>query len=129
MSDSTPHQVNHLALRILTVDDVLTPQECIDSIAFGESLGFQPAGVKSSEGSAMRPGIRNNWRVEFENAAFTRTLWDRVRDLLEEIKGYQPCGLYQSFRFYRYDAGERFKRHRDGHVEQDGCRSQLSFLI
>jgi len=80
----------------------------------------------------MVTGIRNNDRAIVEDPTLADAVWERVRDLVPaEIDGCRATGLYPQFRFYRYDPGQRFKRHKDGSVTSpDGSqRSRLSFLI
>ena len=123
--------ITTLAPDIFTVSDVFTPDECRALIARGEALGFEAATVRTPGGPQMMTNVRNNDRVVFDDPSFARMLWERVRGFVpQEIEGCRATGLYEQFRFYRYDPGQRFKRHKDGSVETDtGERSRLSFLM
>lgn len=116
---------------IFTVSDLFMPLECQELIAKGEAIGFEAASVTTSSGPQMMTGIRNNDRVIMEDQAFARAVWERVQAMVpQEIEGCRVRGLDERFRFYRYDPGQRFKRHADGSVEAaDGGKSRLTFLI
>jgi len=123
--------LNRLDDGIFTVRNLFTEEECRQLIAKGEALGFEAASVATSSGPQMMPGIRNNDRATFDDPDFAAALWDRVRAFVpQEIDGCQATGVNERFRFYRYDPGQRFKRHKDGSVETpSGELSRLSFLI
>nr|CAA9292977.1 hypothetical protein AVDCRST_MAG63-4507 [uncultured Armatimonadetes bacterium] len=116
---------------IFTVSGLFTPDECRHLIDKGEAMGFEAASVRTSGGPQMMTNVRNNDRAVFEDPEFARSVWERVKAFVpEQIDGCRATGLYEQFRFYRYDPGQRFKRHRDGSVEMErGERSRLSFLI
>jgi predicted 2-oxoglutarate/Fe(II)-dependent dioxygenase YbiX len=124
-------RITQLDPEIWTVSEFLTPDECEHLIARGEALGFEAASVRTSGGPQMLTQVRNNDRVVFDDPELAASLWERVKDMLPEaIEGCRPSGLYEQFRFYRYDPGQRFKRHKDGAVETpSGQRSRLSFLM
>lgn len=67
----------------------------------------------------------------FSTTRLWRVMCGRVKDFVPaEIEGCRATGLYEQFRFYRYDPGQRFKRHKDGALETErGERSRLTFLI
>ena len=101
-------------------------------IARGEALGFEAASVATSSGPQMMPALRNNDRATFEDDAFARSVWKRIRPHVPaEWEGARATGLNPRFRFYRYDPGQRFKRHKDGVVELPSGeqRSKFSFLL
>lgn len=124
---------NHHADRphILTVSNLFTAAECERWIAQGEGLGFEAASVSLAAGAKMMPEVRNNDRAVFEDADCAAVLWERVRGFVpSQLDGCLARGLSERFRFYRYDPGQRFKRHRDGAVDGPlGLRSKLTFLI
>ena len=116
---------------IFTVSAVFTPLECEELIAKGEDIGFEAASVTTSSGPQMMTNVRNNDRVIMEDVSFAHSVWERVRSIVpQEIEGGAVRGLNERFRFYRYDPGQRFKRHVDGSVENAyGDKSRLTFLI
>ena len=79
----------------------------------------------------MRTGIRDNDRVEFTDPELATALWRRCQPFVPpELEGGTAIGLDNNFRFYRYDVGQRFKRHKDGIVERSSVeRSRLTCLF
>jgi predicted 2-oxoglutarate/Fe(II)-dependent dioxygenase YbiX len=120
-----------LAENVFTVSGLLTPEECEGLIALGEVNGFEQATVRTSSGPQMRPDIRDNDRSDFKDPALAMLLWERCRPFVPgELEGGTIVGLDEDFRFYRYDVGQRFKRHRDGVVRRSPTeRTRLTCLI
>jgi len=123
--------VNPIVDGIFTISGLFTPEECERLIRRGEALGYEAASVRTSGGPKMLTKIRNNDRAEFTDQAFADDLWARVRQYIPaELDGVRATGLFPNFRFYRYDPGQRFKRHIDGAVDMpNGHRSKLTLLI
>jgi predicted 2-oxoglutarate/Fe(II)-dependent dioxygenase YbiX len=120
-----------LAENLFTVSGLLTSDECRTLIHRGEALGFQRAAVRTGAGAQMRPDIRDNDRAQFADIELAETLWKRCLPFVpQELERATPVGLDEHFRFYRYDVGQRFKRHRDGIVERTPTvRSRLTCLF
>lgn len=54
----------------------------------------------------------------------------RRGNLSSSLEGRQAIGLNERFRFYRYEVGQYFAPHIDGHFARpDGERSLLTFMI
>jgi len=123
--------LKRLDSEIWTVQEVLNVSECEEMIQRGERIGFELATVRTSSGPQLMTSVRNNDRVIFDDAELARKLWDRVREYVPAVLGEaRAAGLCVNFRLYRYDPGQRFKRHKDGSVGgPNGERSRLSFLI
>jgi peptidoglycan/LPS O-acetylase OafA/YrhL len=83
-----------------------------------------PGNLRCGKARSALAGLPANGRaclpvLQYTDAALADTLWHRVRDLLPaEADGAPAVGLYEQFRFYRYDVGERFNRHKDGRIRQ-----------
>lgn len=110
----------------------LTPEECQHYIAMSEAMGYEEAEVTIGvQKSAMMKGIRNNYRLIFQDFDLAHLLYERAKPCLPtHIGKYELKGFNEQFRFYRYDHGERFNKHRDGHfVRNDREESFLTFLI
>jgi predicted 2-oxoglutarate/Fe(II)-dependent dioxygenase YbiX len=116
---------------IYTLPEVLTHEECAEYIAFTEAKGYEPAPISTMGGFVMAPEIRNNTRVIIDDVDRAADLWLRVKAQIPEILfGRQAVGLNERFRFYRYDAGERFAPHYDGSFRREnGEASHLTFMI
>ncbi|OON69464.1 prolyl hydroxylase family protein [Hymenobacter sp. CRA2] len=122
-----PH---YLTDSILEIPAFLSPAECTELMARSEQLGFAEAGVALPGGAQLIKGIRNNYRLEYTDAALAAAFWPRLQPLLPtEPDGAAPVGLYEQFRFYRYDVGERFNKHKDGSVQAGEATSRWTFLL
>ena len=66
----------------------------------------------------MRPDIRNNTRVMQDDPELAARLWERMKGWVptthRRIGSWQPHGLNERFRYYRYTEGQYFKWHSDG---------------
>ena len=123
-------EATYLDPDIFTVDGVLSFDECQALIERAESIGFQAASVRTNSGPKMMTNIRNNDRVVFEDAELAELMWSRIVSVLPSLDGQKPVGVDHSLRFYRYERGQQFKRHKDGSVSnKDGNASKLSYLI
>ena len=113
-----------IADELFTLSGLLSPAECLTLIERGESIGFDPAAVRTAAGPRRLTEIRDNDRAEFHDAELAARLWGRCREFMPGA-----AGLDEHFRFYRYDVGQRFNRHRDGVVTRPGLRSRLTCLF
>ncbi len=126
-----PSIPEYLDRDIFTIAQLLSPEECAALISRGESLGFEAASVTTGSGPKMLTGIRNNDRVDLLDDDLLQTLWGKVSAVMpREMDGFPIVGLHPRLRFYRYDPGQRFKRHRDGRVYTEaGEVSRLTLMI
>lgn len=112
------------------VPDVLSPTECAGYIDRAEHLGFAAAPITTASGPVMRPDIRDNTRVMFDDVELAEAIWPRLAEALPTRIGGRLFGLNERFRVYRYDPGQRFDWHRDGAYHRSAReRSVLSLLI
>jgi predicted 2-oxoglutarate/Fe(II)-dependent dioxygenase YbiX len=115
---------------IFTVSEVFDREECRDLIARAESLVFEAASVRTSNGPQMMTQIRNNDRVVFSDNELANAMWSRIHSFLPKLDGQVACGVDSQLRIYRYFPGQQFKRHKDGAVTNElGQTSKLSYLI
>lgn len=115
---------------VFTIAGVLSVAECVALIGRAESVGFDAASVRTQSGPKMMPNIRNNDRVNIDDHELAETMWSRVSSILPILDDKQPVGVDDHLRFYRYESGQEFKRHKDGSVSNDsGWTSKLSYLI
>ncbi len=130
-----PDPVKELLTRnplVVTVEDVLSPRECQQLIARIEAAGPTDAPITTSAGFVMRPDIRNNTRVMFDDVALAATLFERVRaHVPERLEGdWQVCGANERLRCYRYEPGQYFAPHFDGAFTRTANeRSLLTFMV
>jgi len=115
---------------VFTITGVLTVDECQALIERAESIGFAAASVRTHSGPKMMTNIRNNDRVNLDDAELAELMWSRISSVLPMLDDQRPLSVDRRLRFYRYEPGQEFKRHKDGSVtNEDGHVSKLSYLI
>lgn len=125
------HSLDMSAPLVFTVSEVMSPQECQEMIARIEPLGFEAAPITTPAGFVMRPDIRNNERVMFDDVALAAELFGRIRAAVpERLCGRRPVGVNERFRCYRYTPGQRFAPHYDGAFQRSRSEcSELTFMV
>ncbi len=78
---------------IFTVSDVFDRDECLHLVARAESLGFEAASVRTSNGPQMMTHIRNNDRVVFDDVELAGKMWERIRTYLPTLDGQNAVAL------------------------------------
>ncbi|WP_315801111.1 2OG-Fe(II) oxygenase [Bradyrhizobium sp. SZCCHNS3002] len=114
---------------IETIANFFSTAECEGYIRLGELMGFEEATLFAPRGVKDH---RNNDRVIIDDAGRARDLYERLAGHLAPSfqHRWQPVGLNERLRIYRYDVGQKFEWHRDGHFERDdGERSQFTFMV
>lgn len=116
---------------VFTVADVMSSAECAAMIARIEELKPTPAPISAAGGFVMRPDIRNNTRVMFDDHALAAVLMSRLEGQLPaRLRDRRLCGVNERFRCYRYQPGQRFAPHYDGCFERSAVeRSELTLMI
>lgn len=116
---------------VLTVEELLTSEECEKYIALSESLGYDDAPINTAFGEVRRPDVRNNQRVMLDDPAKGDDLWSRIREYVPAGRdNWTAVGVNERLRFYRYDVGQQFKWHYDGGFERNnGERSFMTFMV
>ena len=113
-----------------TVDDVLTRQECVDLIRRIDAAGPTLAPVSTKAGPVMRPDIRNNTRVMFDDAELAAEVYRRLSYAIPHtVVGMHAVGANERLRCYRYEAGQRFAPHFDGAFRRNEHEVSLLTLI
>ena len=116
---------------IWTIDDFLSPHECEDLMILSEHQGYEEAKVSLPSGAKMIKGIRNNYRLMHEDPAMATLYWNKLQEFCPaRLENAEAIGLNPLFRFYKYDASQRFKRHIDGRFQLDeSTESRITFMI
>jgi prolyl 4-hydroxylase len=114
-----------------TVPDVLDAAACAAVVARIDALGPEAAPITTPGGFEMRPDIRNNRRVIFDDVELAALLYARVAAALPDpLCAMRPVGANERFRCYRYDVGQRFAPHFDGaFVRNDREASLLTLMV
>ena len=123
--------IDYDAPMFIVIDDVLSPTECEAMLARIGEMPAERATIDMVGGAALRPDIRNNSRVTFDDEALADKLWPRLRDKTPStLLGWSALGLNERFRGYIYAPGQRFAPHHDGVFQRSATeRSMLSALI
>lgn len=120
---------------IFTLDNILTDDFCQNLINESENHGYEQAQIHIGNGqSQTHLNIRNNDRIKFKDDNLALQLFELIHLYLpnewyDDNQKYQLVGLNDDFRYYRYQAGQRFKAHLDGFYEKDDCKSFLTVLF
>src|ERR1043166_5432095 len=116
---------------VFTIADVWSAEQCGKTIERTERLGFDAAPITTAAGFVMRPDIRNNERVMFDDEGLAGELFERIRGALpERLFDRRPVGVNERFRCYRYEPGQRFAPHYDGaFCRSRSERSELTFMV
>ncbi|AGC75780.1 putative 2-oxoglutarate/Fe(II)-dependent dioxygenase YbiX [Nonlabens dokdonensis] len=124
-------EIHQKTEKIWTVPNLLTSKECDDLIIFSEQKGFSEADVGLSSGSKMMKNVRDNYRLIYEDQKLARNLEDKfLGHSYFMVDAMPPLYLNERFRFYRYETGQRFKRHIDGRVKKDHTQeSRVTFMV
>ena len=115
---------------IVTIPEFFTRDQCAAGITHGESIGFDTATVRLPTGAKMLKKVRNNDRVIDDDDALAAALWPAAELFLDAFDlETEPVTLNERFRFYRYAAGQQFKRHRDGEEHIRDLISRITVLV
>ena len=124
-------KMKELRKQIYLIEDFWSSQKCDEYISKTESIGYQPAKVQTENGFRVVDFIRNNNRVICKDFELANSLWDEVKDFAPKKIGESVAiGLNELFRFYRYEPGQQFLRHRDqSYMRSNGEASYYTFMI
>jgi prolyl 4-hydroxylase len=114
--------------RVFVIHDFLSRAECAELIRMSERLSWETGTV----GGEVMDGVRNNERVLFDDPPLAADLFGRARPFLPAaLDGLVLVGFNERWRFYRYQPGQTFKRHRDGmHRRLELLEeSRLTFMV
>ena len=104
---------------LFSLHEFLTPEECEAFIARSEQAGYEEATINTLAGTLARPEVRNNDRLIFDDPTLAADWFRRAEPFLPARLGkWAVLGLNERFRFYRYDPGQRFKRHYDASFQR-----------
>lgn len=122
-------EMTYRADNIETITGFLSADECDAYIRLGEDMGFEEATMFAPRGVK---DLRNNDRVILDDPERAHALYQRLSNHLAPSfqHGWIPVGLNERLRLYRYDVGQLFDWHRDGHFDREiGERSQFTFMV
>jgi prolyl 4-hydroxylase len=120
-----------LSKDILLIDQFWSINKCDEFIAKSESKGYEVATVQTEAGPRVVDHIRNNNRVLYKDFALAQELWKDLAPLVPQSIGVsEAIGLNELFRFYRYQRGQQFRKHRDqSYIRNSREASYYTFMI
>jgi prolyl 4-hydroxylase len=122
--------IDHGAPLALVVRDVLSHDECQAIIQRIDGSGPTVAPITTSTGFELRPDLRNNTRVMFDDGLLASQLFDRLSAAIPPtIARMRAVGANERFRCYRYESGQRFAPHYDGAFRRSDEEVSLLTLI
>jgi prolyl 4-hydroxylase len=116
---------------IFVIRACLGAEECQAFVDRSERDGYDDATISTARGAIMAKAIRDNARLMIDDSELASELWRRMTGLFPTTVGRSTAvGFNERFRFYRYDVGQKFAPHYDGHFQRDdGDRSELTVLF
>lgn len=120
-----------LTNHIFTIDDFWSPTECEQFILKSEQMGYEPAAIDTDKGQKVVAHVRNNNRVLYKDLELAIKLWEQVKTFApRQIGNSSAIGLNELFRFYKYQPGQEFKKHRDqSFIRNSTEASYYTFMI
>jgi len=99
---------------IITVEEFWADDRCDEFIRKSEAIGYEPAMVQTESGQKRVEGVRNNQRIMFTDESLANEIWSILKThVRQKLGNSEAVGLNEMFRFYKYEPGQEFKKHRD----------------
>lgn len=116
---------------IFIVEEFWTREECNNFIEKTEAIGYEAATIETANGAKVVESVRNNYRVIYKDNELANTLWQQLIAFApQKIGNSKAVGLNELFRFYKYQPGQTFKRHKDeSYIRNDNEASYYTFMI
>lgn len=100
---------------LFVIEDFFTKQECDEFILWSEHKGYEEAKVQIHGKEQLMKGVRNNSRITFIDYDLADRIWKKFQPFaIKLFANSEVTGLNEMFRFYKYEPGQRFKKHIDG---------------
>ncbi len=124
-------QLKNWTNKIFTIENFWKEQECRDFIVKSEALGYEPATIDTEKGQIVLETIRNNNRVIYKDFILSDKIWQQLKPFAPaKIGNSNAVGLNELFRFYKYQPGQEFKKHRDqSYIRNETEASYFTFMI
>ena len=116
---------------LFTIEDFFSAEECEKYILWSEQRGYEEAKVQVDGNQVTLKGVRNNSRITFIDLELADMIWERFKPFaVNKFANSEVLNLNEMFRFYKYEVGQRFKRHIDGSfIRNDEEASYFTFMI
>lgn len=123
----------------LVQHNFLTKERCQELIALSEAAGYDEADISYATGAQINKEYRDNSRCLLRNEDLRLELENLIQPYVPmRLPIIRPGGIVEqkdfvrlsgNFRFYRYQPTQKFKKHRDGNVVEEGGISLVTVLI
>jgi len=117
---------------IFSIPNFLSEPLCQQFIELTENIGYEAALIQVGNGKQrLVKSVRNNQRVMLLNEPMAESLWESLAPFVPSYHGKcRAISLNEMLRFYKYDIGQSFKKHRDAsYIRPNGEASFFTFLI
>jgi prolyl 4-hydroxylase len=121
------------------IENLLSPERCQELINISETQGYEEADISYPNGARMNKEYRDNSRCLYQSEELRlelekllepytpkETTFIREGGVVEKLEFLRLSG---KFRFYKYKPGEKFKKHRDGNVLEEGGLALYTVLL
>lgn len=117
--------------RVIAISGFMGAEQCRALINQAEEIGFEEAKVTIDGQEQLFKGVRNNYRAMLDDARIAQELFGPSQIFLPEyIDDWRLDGLNTLFRFYKYEPGQRFKKHQDGRKRfGDNIESRYTWMV
>lgn len=124
-------QLITLNKNIFIVENFWSKEKCEAFINKSEMLGYEAATIDTERGQKVVESVRNNNRVIHKNFELATEIWKELKEYAPQKIGLsQAIGLNELFRFYKYQPGQLFKKHRDqSFIRNEIEASYFTFMI
>jgi len=120
-----------LAKNIYLIENFWSTETCDEFIRKSEAQGYEAATIQTDNGPRLVDHIRNNNRVISKDFALAESLWQQLAPYAPQQLGESHAfGLNELFRFYKYQPGQQFRKHRDqSYIRNSTEASYFTFMI
>ena len=142
----------HVPGRIITIDNILSKNECNELIAAAEKVGFKPSPKSGGgHGQVVTTGARTSQFYVNDDLKLANKIWNLIKHAvpnnLHNIKPvpymnsntrgdeFTPIGINEHIRYYKYDIGQIILKHDDYRMsryrydpQEDKYYYQMTFL-
>ncbi len=126
-------------MNYIVVPNLLSKERCQELIALSEATGYDEADISYAAGAKMNKEHRDNsrcllrseeLRLELENFMLPHIPMKlpiiKLGGIIEQKEFLRLSG---NFRFYKYQQTQKFNKHRDGNILEEGGLSLVTVLI
>lgn len=121
------------------IEKILSPDRCQQLIDLSETKGYEEADISYPTGAKINKQYRDNSRCLYEDEVLRSELESLMELFIPKTLPFIKEGgivehlpfikLSGKFRFYKYVPGQKFKKHRDSSILEEGGVSLYTVLI